>query len=546
MSSREIYLRFLPVVLSLVLLIIAPSAQAQQNLLDKEVSLSRTTGEIDQLLNELSRKGRFSFTYTSHVKVHRMAAVLARKQMVRNHLSDIFRYDSVQFIEQNNKILLVPIRKKAMPAANFRQIKGLVIDSRTRRPLSYSNIFLLNKSIGTISNTSGRFELKVAPGESEDTIGVSYIGYKFFTIPLADIDTGTLIIRLSTEKVQIREIIVKPLDPIYILTKAIEQIPMNFDRKPAVFTAFFRESTRQDNKDISVSEAVISIFKEPYTSVRDDQVKIYKGRKGTNTGEKENVDFIVQGGLYNTLQLDIVKNLPTFLDADYFTLYEYDVEKIITHFDRPTYVIAFDQREGVKYPCYSGRVFIDVESLAFVGASFELSEKGLNYATGIYVKKTPRKMGVKLMSAKYEVFYRSYHGEWNLSNARSDVLMRVRHKRGKQQDKFRSDFESVSEFVMTNKDTADITRFRFNEISKPRDVLAEQIGETDQEFWGSENVITPDEPIEKTILRLGRRNNMFSEKEIAAIKIEEEKEAGKNAVEESPDERSRDEDNNQN
>jgi hypothetical protein len=67
-------------------------------------------------------------------------------------------------------------------------------------------------------------------------------------------------------------------------------------------------------------------------------------------------------------------------------------------------------------------------------------------------------------------------------------------------------------------------------------VLFDQIGETDQEFWGSENVIKPEEPIEKTILRLGRKSNLFSEQEIAAIKIEEEKDAVKaEPEEENPD-----------
>jgi hypothetical protein len=536
MSLRESYTRLLPVVFALFFLFPGISAQTQQGLLDKEVNLSRTTGEIEELLNELSRKGKFSFTYTSQIQVHRMGSVLQKKQLIRNHLADIFRFDSVQFIEQNNKILLVPFHRKVPPAIRYKSVKGLVIDSKTRRPLPYSNVFLINKSTGTISNMGGRFELKISASEPDDTLGVSFIGYKLYKMPVSSLDTGLTIVRLSTRKVQIREIIVKPLDPIYILTKTIEAIPDNYDRRPAVFTAFFRESTKQDNTDISLSEAVISIFKEPYTSMRDDQIKIYKGRKGSNTGEKEFVDFVVQGGLYNTLQLDIVKNLPTFLDADYFALYEYQIEKIITHFDRPTYVISFDQREGVKYPCYKGKVYIDVESLAIVGASFQLSEKGMSYATGIYVKKTPKRLGVKPLSAKYEVFYRFYHGKWNLSNVSSDIMIRVRRKKNKQQDRFNSDFESTSEFVITNKDTANIARFRFAEISKPRDVLEEQIGETDQEFWGSENVIKPEEPIEKTILRLGRKSNIFSEQEIAAIKIEEEKEAVKAEEEDSSEE----------
>jgi len=536
MGLRESYSRFLPVIFCLFLLFSLTPSRAQENLLDKEVSLSRTSGEIDELLHEISRKGKFSFTYTSQLMVHRMASVLTRKQLIRNHLADIFRYDSVQFIEQNNKILLVPIRKKPAPVFIFRLIRGLVIDARTRRPLPYSNVFLVNRSTGIISNTSGRFELKISPAEYDDTLGVSFIGYKLFRQPLADLDTGIVVVRLSSERVQIREVIVKPLDPIYILTKAIEKIPTNFDRKAAVYSAFFRESTWRDNTNISLSETVISIFKEPYTSLRSDQIKIYKGRKGNITGEKELYDFVVQGGLYNTLQLDIVKNPPTFLDADYFALYEYKVEKIITHFERPTYVIGFDQREGVKYPCYTGKVYIDVASLAIVGATFKLSDKGMRYATGIYIKKTPKKLGVRPVSASYEVYYRAYHGKWNLSNVRSDLMIRVRRKKGKQQDKFNSDFQSTSEFVITNKDTANIARFKFNEISKPRDILVEQIGETDQEFWGSENVISPDEPIEKTILKIGRRNNIFSEQEIAAIKIEEEKEAEKAAAEDSTNE----------
>ena len=513
MSMRETYRCFFPVILLISILNTGIPALAQQSILDREVYLSRNTGEIDQLLKEIGRKGKFSFTYTSQIQVHRMASVLLRKQLVRDHLADIFRYDSIKILEQNNKILLVPLSKKPNVVFNFRSIKGLVIDGKTRRPLSYTNIFLYNKSTGTVSNAGGRFELKVESPDNGDTLGISHIGYKQVTIPFEELDTAFLIVRLSTEKVQIKEIVVKPLDPIYILTKAIERIPFNYDRKPAIFTGFFRESTKQDNNNISLSEAVISIFKEPYTTIRDDQIKILKGRKGSNTNEQEFVDFVVQGGLYNNLQLDIVKNLPTFLDPDYFALYEYHIERIISHFERLTYVIAFDQREGVKYPCYKGKLYVDIESLAIVGASFELPEKGMSYASGIYVKKIPRRMGAKPINAYYQVFYRLYLNKWNLSNARSEILIRVRRRKNKQQDRFNCVFASVSEFVITNKDTSNVVRFRTNEVARPKDILVDQIGETDLEFWGEENIIIPEEPIEKTIMRLGRRNSVFSEQE---------------------------------
>jgi hypothetical protein len=185
--------------------------------------------------------------------------------------------------------------------------------------------------------------------------------------------------------------------------------------------------------------------------------------------------------------------------------------------DRLTYVIDFEQREGVKYPCYKGKLYVDVESLAIVGAAFEMPESGMTYAAGIYVKKSPKHTGVKPLNANYQVFYRYYNKKWNLSNARSQVLVRVRRRKDKKQDRFKSVFSSVSEFVITSKDTTNIVRFRTDEISRPRDVLQEQIGETDYNFWGEENIIIPEEPIEKTMIRLGRRNHALSGQEIKVL-----------------------------
>ncbi|MFO7370241.1 MAG: carboxypeptidase-like regulatory domain-containing protein [Bacteroidales bacterium] len=533
MRLRERYRCRIPVFILTLLLFTGLIMQAQESLLDREIHLSQPSGQIDQLLKEIARKGKFSFTYTSQIQSQRYASVMHKKQPVKDHLADIFRYDSIQVLEQNKKILLIPLLKKPKAVTHVRSIKGVVIDGKTRQPLPYSSIFLSNKSTGTITNQIGRFELKVHEADYGDTLGISHIGYRMVIIPLSSVDTSTLIIRLSSEKLQIREVVVKPLDPIYILTKAIERISDNYDCRPAVYTGFIRESTQQDNKNVSLSEAIINVFKEPYASMRDDQIKIFKGRKGNNLVAKELVDFVVQGSLYNSLQLDIVKNRPTFLDADYFALYEYNLEKTISHLERPTYVIDFRQREGVRYPCYKGKVYVDVETLAIAGAFFELSDKEMSYTEGVYVKKTPRRIGVKPLRASYQVFYRLYHNKWNLSNVRSELLIRVRRKKDKEMNKFNSVFTSVSEFVITNKDTANVTRFKADEISRPRDVLVEQIGETDLTFWGDENIIIPEEPIEKAIIKFNRKSNLFSDQEIRSIKIEEEKESDLNREQES-------------
>jgi len=508
-------------VLILITLFSCFSIKAQKSLLDKEIKLPTGRNSIENFLDEISEEAKIEFSYTSKVPVYRIVTLSKSKQTIRSHLTEILNPDSIRFVERNNKILLIAERQRPVIKPNLavRYIRGVVLDKKSRKPLPYANVFIVNKSAGTITNASGAFMLKLSDIPPEDTLGVSYIGYSLFRMPVYDIDTNYLTIRLSTSHVQIDEIIIRPYDPIYIITKAIESIPENYELNASVLTAFFRESTKQNDDNISLSEAVIHIFKESYISSRPDQVKIFKGRKGNNIANKENIDFIVQGGLYNNLQLDIVKNGITFLDKDYFHLYDYIIDKIIYHHERPTYIISFDQRSGVNYPCYRGKLYIDVESLAIIGADFELSQEGMNYAEGLYVKKCPRKLRVKPVSASYQVYYRQYNNRWNLSNVRSDISVRVRHRKDKSQDKLNYMFESVSEFVVTGIDSSITARFKFNEISRPRDILVQQIQETDESFWGDENIIIPEEPIEKTILRLGKKEGIQFDQRFAIRKI---------------------------
>jgi hypothetical protein len=78
---------------------------------------------------------------------------------------------------------------------------------------------------------------------------------------------------------------------------------------------------------------------------------------------------------------------------------------------------------------------------------------------------------------------------------------------------------SISEFVVTGIDSYNIARFKFNETSRPRDILVEQIKETDESFWGDENVIIPEEPIEKTILKLWKKESIQFDQRFAIRKI---------------------------
>jgi len=58
------------------------------------------------------------------------------------------------------------------------EIVGVVVDNENDKPLPYVNIGLLNREIGTVTDTNGKFTLNLKEEFVNDTIRISSIGYK--------------------------------------------------------------------------------------------------------------------------------------------------------------------------------------------------------------------------------------------------------------------------------------------------------------------------------------------------------------------------------
>ena len=56
----------------------------------------------------------------------------------------------------------------------------------TKKPVVFANVYLLNSSIGTVTNSDGEFILKVPASETDKTVGVSFIGYHNVELKLSD------------------------------------------------------------------------------------------------------------------------------------------------------------------------------------------------------------------------------------------------------------------------------------------------------------------------------------------------------------------------
>ena len=155
-------------------------------------------------------------------------------------------------------------------------VSGEVRDNATGKKLENVNITAPQRHLATVTNADGRFTLKTL--SQPEYITVSHVGYKTLRVTLKNNFTG-LKIRLQPVNIVLKDITVTNLDPMALLTEAISRIPDNYGHHSELMRCFYRETAKKRNKFISVSEAVVELFKSSYDyGPGPDRVAIVKGR----------------------------------------------------------------------------------------------------------------------------------------------------------------------------------------------------------------------------------------------------------------------------
>jgi len=380
---------------------------------------------------------------------------------------------------------------------------GKILDSETKDPVAFANVYLEGSSIGTVSNLDGEFILKVPSTMGEEKLNISFVGYKTYEISLEDLKKAENSISIVPDPIPIQEVIIKTGDPLELLRKAISRIGENYTINPEMLTAFYRETIQQNRHYVAVSEAVLDIYKSGYKNYFDaDRLKIYKGRKSQDVRRMDTILFKLQGGPKTSLLLDVVKNPSTLLSEDFFKYYDYKLSGVINIDNRETFVIRFTQKNNVDLPLYQGNIFLDANNLAIARLDFRISDKALAEADNELVRKKPVSMKVDVEDAKYLANYREINGKWHLNHIRAEAKFKCKWDK----KLFRSVYTTMLEMAVTDRDTANISKYKSKESAKISDVFIDQVNYfLDEDYWGNYNVIKPDESIEMAIARLNRK-----------------------------------------
>ncbi len=394
---------------------------------------------------------------------------------------------------------------------DFNVYKGEVFDTDSKNPLVFATLTVEGTNISTITNTEGNFQLKVPKNITEGNVVVSFLGYTTENIPLTQLKTNKNKIGLTISVTQLAEVDIEvPKDAAALVRETLSRKGENYFDDPTLMTAFYRETIKKRKRNVSLSEAVVNIYKTPYDSNKRDAVELYKARKSTDYSRLDTVALKLQGGPFNTLYVDVMKYPEYIFDVASFDSYQFSFDRSTRINDRLIYVVNFTQRESILDPLYQGKLYIDVENKTLTSAVYTLNITDKERAAKLFVRRKPAKVDVWPTEIAYRVDYREKNGKWYYGY--SNVLLEFKVD---WEDKlFNSVYSMTAEMAVT-----DWEKNMTGELPKNKDRLKnsiilsdEAIGFTDPDFWGEYNIIEPEKSIESAIRKIQRQLKRSSRK----------------------------------
>lgn len=399
-----------------------------------------------------------------------------------------------------------PVCADGKKEKNYITISGVVKDKKSKKKLEYVNISVVGTSIGTVTNTEGGFEIKIADDvkAKAQTLEFSYLGYLSERIKIGEHDIEALEVLLTPKPNTLPEVVIKAMDARSLVVQAVRKIAVNNSNKPSILTGFYRETVRKRRNYINVTEAIVNIYKSSYAeNVARDRVQVFKGRQLVSPKASDTLVVKLQGGPNYGIYLDVVKNHELLFDEQAMRDYKFTMDMPIMLDQRPHYVVNFEPQAVQPYPLFYGKLFIDEQTLTFTQAEFSYNMKDRNKITHAILKRKPFNLRFKPEEITYLVTYKQENGLSYLNYMRNEISFKCDWKR----KLFSTNYTVVNEMVVTNKQLNNVSPIPGREAFSFRHVLSDKVGGFyDEDFWEAYNIIAPTETLESAVNKLKKQN----------------------------------------
>ena len=389
-----------------------------------------------------------------------------------------------------------------LPDSAFAVFSGIITGEKNDQ-LPYAVLSVEKTNISTVTNADGEFLLKVPKADMDKNLLISFLGYENLRIALVSLLPAGNKIRMKPLPFTLPPLEVISKDPESIIRKMMENRNKNYSQRDMMMTAFYRETIKKKNTNISLSEAIVEVYKRAYNSSLHDMASLFKSRKSTDYNKLDTLVFKLMGGPFNNIYLDVMRYPDYIFSENIFENYEFKFLKTDQINDRVVYVIDFRQLRHIAEPLFYGNLYVDAETFALAKAEFDMDLTNNDEATRIFVRKKPFNAKINTTRAHYVIDYRLVDDTWYYSYGRIDLGLKINW----QKRLFHTFYNSVIEMAATDwSDDMDRKTFRTKDRISPTVVIQDEAsGFSDPEFLGEYNIIAPDKSIENAISKIKKQ-----------------------------------------
>ncbi|WP_418511397.1 carboxypeptidase-like regulatory domain-containing protein [Corallibacter sp.] len=448
------------------------------------------------------------------------------------------------------------------------ELKNKIVDFASFLPIENASVYIQNTTIGTVSNSDGKFVLSVPQEYQNDTLVVSSIGYKSFKTPVKDFDNSLEII-LEEDVASLSEVLIvadnRPKTGNEIVLKAIEELPYNMPDSSYLQKGFLRHKERNKKEFKWLVESAITIYDSGFqsNSAKNLKVNVDQVRKSydlrdvdsllTYTSYLKNTSKISMrlssknlkrdtikttslvkaikwndtrvNGLENLFKgklnlLRNVQNTKALFGDDILERHQFKLDTVLIENDRKIYKIKIEE----------GKDFVNLDTKGIFNNGFKaegwlyiywdtFAVKKIEYeliAASDAQKSRSKTLFDTYVNHKLTISYMEYQDKMypNYIYYETPKLVNVGYKpTGKEEDKAVK-YDRDERYYYT------VQEILFTEIIEDQDEVQKALSKTwdpdifaikpyNKEFWRNYNILLESEEEEKMIQDLTKRSSLF-------------------------------------
>lgn len=158
------------------------------------------------------------------------------------------------------------------------ELKNKVVDFMSFAPIENASVYVQNTTIGSISNSDGKFVLLVPQKHKNDTLVISSIGFQSFKIPVKQFD-NSMEIFLEEDVAALDEIVLvaenRPKTGSEIVLRALKELPETLADSAYLQRGFVRHKERNKREFKWLVESAITLYDEGFKKNNRTPLKIH-------------------------------------------------------------------------------------------------------------------------------------------------------------------------------------------------------------------------------------------------------------------------------